>query len=162
MNLAVTAPGWLAALLMLLLLLAAVEDAWRMRISNVTILAILAGAVVAAMLAGPTFALWQNLALFAGLLALGTPLFALGKVGGGDVKLIAVSGAWFDLRGGLLMLICVLIAGGVLALLILALRTFDWSENVRRRIWLLKAGSGIPYGVAIAAGSMLATSCKWA
>ena len=162
MNLAVTAPGWLAALLMLLLLLAAVEDAWRMRISNVTILAILAGAVVAAMLAGPTFALWQNLALFAGLLALGTPLFALGKVGGGDVKLIAVSGAWFDLRGGLLMLICVLIAGGVLALLILALRTFDWSENVRRRIRLLKAGSGIPYGVAIAAGSMLATSCKWA
>ena len=162
MNLAVTAPGWLAALLMLLLLLAAVEDAWRMRISNVTILAILAGAVVAAMLAGPTFALWQNLALFAGLLALGTPLFALGKVGGGDVKLIAVSGAWFDLRGGLLMLICVLIAGGALALLILALRTFDWSENVRRRIRLLKASSGIPYGVAIAAGSMLATSCKWA
>ena len=162
MNLAVTAPGWLAALLMLLLLLAAAEDAWRMRISNVIIVAILAGAVVAAMLAGPTFALWQNLALFAGLLALGTPLFALGKVGGGDVKLIAVSGAWFDLRGGLLMLICVLIAGGALALLILALRTFDWSENVRRRIRLLKASSGIPYGVAIAAGSMLATSCKWA
>ena len=162
MNLAATAPGWLNLLLVLLLVMAAAEDAWRLRISNITCLLIAAAAIVAAILAGPSIALWQNIVLFAGLLALGTPLFAAGRVGGGDVKLIAVSGAWFDLRGGLLMLICVLIAGGVLALLILALRTFDWSENVRRRIRLLKAGSGIPYGVAIAAGSMLATSCKWA
>lgn len=161
MNLAVTAPGWLTALLMLLLLLAAAEDAWRMRISNLIIVAILAGAVVAAMLAGLTFTLWQNLALFAGLLALGTFAFAAGKLGGGDVKLMAVSGAWFDLDGGLLMVICTLLAGGLLALLILLLRVVSWPKEIRMRIALLRAGSGIPYGIAIAAGSLIAANLTW-
>jgi len=160
-NLAATAPGWLAFLLVLLLGLAAAEDAWRMRISNVIIVAILAGAVVAAFLVDPTSALWQNLALFAALLALGMPAFAAGKLGGGDVKLMAVSGAWFDFDGGLLMVICTLLGGGVLTLLILLLRVFSWPENIRKRIAVLRAGSGIPYGVAIAAGSIIATSLKW-
>ena len=156
MNLATTAPGWLTFLLVLLLVLAAAEDAWRMRISNVIILGILGGAVVAAVLAGPTLTLWQNLALCAGLLALGTAAFAAGKLGGGDVKLMAVSGAWFDLDGGLLMVISTLLAGGLLALLILLLRVFSWPEAVRTRVAVLRAGSGIPYGIAIAAGSLIA------
>ena len=158
MNLTATAPGWLSLLLVALYLLAAAEDAWRMRISNVTIVAILAGAVVAAILSGPTFALWQNFAMFAGLLALGIPAFASGKLGGGDVKLMAVSGAWFDFDGGLLMLICTLLAGGVLALLILLLRVLSWPEQIRNRIAVLRAGSGIPYGIAIATGSLIAIS----
>jgi len=154
-NLAATAPGWLAFLQVLLLVLAAGEDAWRLRISNVTIVGLLAGAAVAAIIAGPSFALWQNFALFAGLLALGTMAFAAGKLGGGDVKLVAVSGAWFDLDGGLLMVICTLLAGGLLALLILLLRLFSWPEKIRERVAVLRPGSGIPYGMAIAAGSLI-------
>ena len=45
MNLAATAPSWLSILLVMLLFLAAGEDAWRLRISNVTILVVLAGAI---------------------------------------------------------------------------------------------------------------------
>lgn len=160
MNLAATAPSWLSILLVMLLFLAAGEDAWRLRISNVTILVVLAGAVVAAFLVGPTLALWQNVALFAGLLALGIPAFAAGKLGGGDVKLMAVSGAWFDLDGGLLMVVCTLLAGGVLALLILLLRIFSWPDRLRQRVAILRAGSGIPYGIAIAAGSLIAVGLK--
>ena len=160
MNLAAMAPSWLSILLVMLLFLAAGEDAWRLHISNVTILVVLAGAVVAAFLVGPTLALWQNVALFAGLLALGIPAFAAGKLGGGDVKLMAVSGAWFDLDGGLLMVVCTLLAGGVLALLILLLRIFSWPDRLRQRVAILRAGSGIPYGIAIAAGSLIAVAQK--
>lgn len=158
MNLAATAPAWLSLLLVALLILAAVEDAWRMRISNLTVGAILAGAVIAAIVAGPTVALWQNLVLFAGLLAVGVPMFGAGKLGGGDVKLMAASGLWFNFHGGLLMILWTVLAGGVLALLILLLRLFDWPDRIRARVAVLRRGSGIPYGVAIAVGTLIAAS----
>lgn len=158
MNLAATAPTWLSLLLVALLILAAAEDAWRMRISNLTVAAILLGAVTAAIVAGPTLALWQNLVLFAGLLAVGVPMFAARKLGGGDVKLLAASGLWFNLHGGLLMILWTVLAGGVLALLILFMRLFNWPERIQSRVAVLRPGSGIPYGVAIAVGTLIAAS----
>ena len=162
MNLAVTAPGWLVLLLVALLVVAAVQDAWRLRISNSICAAILIAAVVAAIIAGPRLALWQNMVLVISLLAVGTPLFAAGRMGGGDVKLIAACSAWFNLASGLLMLVCTLLTGGLLALIILGLRAFTWPDAIQSRAAILKAGSGIPYGVAIATGTMLATSLKLA
>ena len=160
MNLAAEAPSWLYGLLIALLLLAAAEDAWRMRISNLTVAAILIGAVAAALVTGPTVALWQNLTMFAGLLVVGTIMFAAGRLGGGDVKLLAASGAWFALDRGLLLLLWTLLAGGVLALLILLVRTFGWSETARQRVAVLRRGAGIPYGVAIAAGALIAINLR--
>lgn len=156
MNLAVEAPQWAALLLIALLLAAAAEDAVRLRISNITVLLAIVAAVIAAIVVGPTLALWQNLAVFAALLAVGTPMFAAGKLGGGDVKLLAALGLWFNLKGALWMLLDVVLAGGVLAILIIALRSLGWSEKIRRRVVLLRPGGGIPYGVAIAAGALIA------
>jgi prepilin peptidase CpaA len=155
MNLASEAPGWLALLLTVLLLAAAAEDAVRLRISNITVALVLLAAVTAVILAGPEIRLWQNLAVFVALLAVGTPLFASGKFGGGDVKLLAATGLWFDLGGALRMLLAVVLAGGVLAILVLTIRLFGWSESARRRIVMLRAGGGIPYGVAIAGGALI-------
>jgi len=155
-NLAVEAPQWAALLLIALLLAAAAEDAVRLRISNITVLLVIVAAVIAAIVVGPTLALWQNLAVFAALLAVGTPMFAAGKLGGGDVKLLAALGLWFNLKGALWMLLDVVLAGGVLAILIIALRSLGWSEKIRRRVVLLRPGGGIPYGVAIAAGALIA------
>jgi len=155
-NLTAEAPLWLALILAVLLIVAAAEDAVRLRISNITMLLVLAGAVVVAVLVGPEVRLWQNLVVFLALLAVGTPMFATGKFGGGDVKLLAAAGLWFDFKGALWMLICVAIAGGVLALLVLAVRSLNWSEKKRRRVVLLRPGGGIPYGVAIAAGPLIA------
>lgn len=155
MNLAAEAPQWLALLLTLLLVGAAAEDAVRLRISNVTVLLVIGGAIAAAIVAGPEFRLWQNLAVFAGVLAAGTPLFAAGKLGGGDVKLFAAAGLWFDLLGAAGLLLAVALSGGVLALLILLARMPNWSEGARRRVVVLRPGGGIPYGVAIAAGTLI-------
>lgn len=155
MNLAAQAPEWLALILAALLVAAAAEDAVRLRISNITVGLVLLGALAAAVLLGPELRLWQNLAILAGLLAIGTPLFAAGKLGGGDVKLLAVTAAWFDLAGALKMLLAVFLSGGVLALLVLVVRAFRWSDQSRSRVVLLRAGGGIPYGVAIAAGALI-------
>ena len=160
MNLAVLAPQWLALTLSILLIAAAVEDAVRLRISNVTVVLVLAGAIVAALVVGPELRLWQNLVIFLGLLVVGTPMFAAGKLGGGDVKLLAAAGLWFDLTGALWMVIAVALAGGVLALIVLVLRAIGWSEQLRERVVLLRSKGGIPYGVAIAAGALTAMALQ--
>ena len=156
MNLTAEAPQWLALILAILLIAAAVEDALRLRISNVTVVLVLISAIAAAVVVGPELRLWQNLVVFLALLAVGTPMFAAGKLGGGDVKLLASAGLWFDFAGALWFLIAVALAGGVLALLVLVIRSFNWSEEIRRRVVLLRPGGGIPYGVAIAAGALIA------
>lgn len=154
MSLAAEAPLWLALVLALLLIAGAVEDAARLRISNVTCALTAAAAIVAMGLVGLEPAAWQNFAVFAALMAVGTVLFSAGKLGGGDVKLFAATGLWFDLNGALTMMTYVLLAGGVLALVILGLRMFGWSEPARRRVQLLRSNAGIPYGVAIASGAL--------
>lgn len=155
MKLAAEAPLWLALIFALLLVAGAAEDAARMRISNITCGLIFVAAIMAILVVGPDTRVWQNFVVFAALLVTGTPLFAAGKMGGGDIKLLAASGLWFDLEGGLRMLIAVLLAGGMLALLILAMRMFRWNDGARARLQLLHPKSGIPYGVAIAAGVLM-------
>jgi len=159
-NLAAEAPLWLALIFTALLAVAATEDAARLRISNVTILLVIAGAVTAAIIAGVQLDLWQNLAAFAVLLVAGTPLFAAGKLGGGDVKLLAAAGLWFSIKSAVWMLAAVMLAGGVLALIVIALRMFSWSEAARERMVVLRPKGGIPYGVAIAAGALIAMALQ--
>ena len=156
MNLTAEAPQWLALILAILLIAAALEDAVRLRISNLTVGLVLVAAIVAAITVGFDLRLWQNLVVFLVLLAVGTPMFAAGRLGGGDVKLLASVGLWFDFAGAVWLLVAVALAGGVLALLILLIRSINWSEEIRRRVVLLRPGGGIPYGVAIAAGALIA------
>jgi prepilin peptidase CpaA len=148
LNLAAAAPFWLVIALCCALVAAAIEDAARLRISNVTSLAVLAGAVVAALIEGPSPAIWQNFAVFAVILVLGTVAFAAGLLGGGDVKLFAVAGLWFELRPALGFVAIVFISGGVVAILYLLSRPF------RRRISGSRKSARVPYGIAIAVGSL--------
>ena len=156
MNLAMSGPQWAVLALLALLALAAIEDAVRLRISNLLSLAVLALGIVTAIMVGPRLALWENLAVFAAVLTIGTFLFSRGKMGGGDIKLFAAVGLWFDLEGAARLLLAVAIAGGLLALLVLGLRMVGWSEGMRDRVMVLRSKGGIPYGIAIAAGAALA------
>ena len=160
MNLALTAPTWLAILFAALLALAALEDLWRLKISNWICAAIIVAAFVAVVVAGPVADLWQNVVVFAGLLAIGTPLFAYGKMGGGDVKLLAATGLWFDLAGAGRMIVAVMLAGGAVAIFVLMMRAIKWNQEQRDRIAILRVKGGIPYGLAIAIGA-LATLSIW-
>lgn len=155
MNLLDTAPAWLAYVLYGLLILAALEDAWRMRIGNLTSGAIVVGAFVAVALDGPIVGLWQNLVLFVAVLAIGTVFFARSWMGGGDIKLLAAGALWCDFSTGWKMLVAVALAGGVETILILLARGIDWSERTMERFEFLRRRGGIPYGIAIAAGLIL-------
>lgn len=144
MNLVASAPLWLLVLLLIASAAAAVEDAIRLRISNVTCAAIALGALVAMAIAGPGVALWQNFALFAAVMVVGTAAFSAGVLGGGDVKLMAAIALWLNLRGGLVFLGSVFLAGGLVAILYVTVRI------ARRAPLQSRKSRRIPYGVAIA------------
>ena len=103
MNLVVAAPSWLLGVFGCALVAAAIEDALRLRISNVTILFVFAGAIAASVLEGPSWMLWQNILAFAAILTIGTFAFSAGLLGGGDVKLFAATALWFDLKSSALV-----------------------------------------------------------
>ena len=155
MSLLASAPSWMIALLLLLLLAGAIEDAWRLQISDWTsgMVAILAFVVIA--MAGPIGALWQNILLFVGVLAIGTMMFARGWMGGGDIKLLAASSLWFDLSSGWRLLVAIALAGGIVALFVILVRKLPWPAQWRDRVLLLKRREGIAYGIAIALGVAL-------
>ncbi len=152
----VLGPLWCIAVLASLLLAAAAQDLVQLKISNLTTSAILALAIVTILIVGPGWLLWQNLVVMVVTLFAGTLLFAAGKLGGGDVKLLAVSGFWFDFGGVGTFLIAVALSGGVLALMILLARSLRQGDG-ESNILFLRPGSGIPYGVAIAVGALFAT-----
>ena len=110
MTLLASAPAWLAIVLALLLLAAALEDMWRLEIANILSGGVAIAAFVAVAIDGPIIGLWQNLLLFAAVLAVGTLLFARGVMGGGDIKLLAAGALWFDLSQGWKMLVAVALA----------------------------------------------------
>lgn len=155
MSLLASAPGWLVALLLLLLLIAAIEDGWRLQISDWTSGAVAALAFLAIAMAGPIVGLWQNFLLFVLVLAIGTAMFARGLMGGGDIKLLAASALWFDLSSGWRLLVSIAVAGAIVAVTVIVLRNLPWSAEARQRVLLLRPREGIAYGIAIALGVAL-------
>ena len=147
MNLVAAAPLWLLVILACAMLAAGAEDAVRLRISNGTSLIVLATAIAATLIAGPSLALWQNGVVFLAILVLGTVAFSSGLLGGGDVKLFAAAGMWFDLRAALWFVALVFLAGGVVAIAYMLTRPF-------RRRSSGKKDTRVPYGIAIALGML--------
>ena len=58
------------------------------------------------------------------------------------------------------MLFATVLSGGVLALLVLGARLVKWSEAVQGRLPFLRPNAGVPYGIAIAAGALIATALQ--
>ena len=152
MNLIVDSPIWLVAILVLAMLAAAAEDAWRLRISNITCGVVLVTAIIAMALHGFPLALWQNAVVFIVVLILGTFLFASGQMGGGDIKLLACLGLWMNFMAAIWFVASTLIAGGILALGFIATRPLRRKRNERTG---RPVSRNIPYGVAITAGACL-------
>ncbi|MBA3898483.1 MAG: prepilin peptidase [Sphingomonadaceae bacterium] len=138
----------LLGVLAMLLIAASVSD-WRTRtISNGLNTAIALGALVWWWAIG--LPLWPGVgwqlllalvtfAVFAGL-------FALGAMGGGDVKLVAALALWFSLPLFVPLLMVMAIAGGVLTLALLI------AHRARRA----EGRPEIPYGIAISLGGLWA------
>ena len=165
-------------LLVALLLGAVIADLWARRIPNALVLVglmlafifhVIALGMGSAPLAGPAW--WSSwTGLLTGLAAL-LPLYLLRATGAGDVKLMAMVGAFIGTPAVLSAALYTLLAGGLLSLVFMLGRgvAAQTLANVRFLLtdWALRASSGqgarlaplqttaarLPYAVAIALGT---------
>ena len=154
--------AWSTLLFSALLGIAAVWDVRTRRIPNRLVLGVgLAGLIVSAFgLAAPD--LWHSIAGSAVGLGIWFPLFAIGALGAGDVKLFAAAAAWLGPERTLAAALYAALLGGVLAVAWM-LRTNGVSATaglfaargltVRRPTLDPHSRRAIPYGVALAAGA---------
>ncbi len=136
----------LLGILAVLLVVAAVIDTRTFTISNKlnATVALLAPVYWLAVGLDP----WPGMAIQIGV-AIGVFLlfalaFAVGMMGGGDVKLAAALALWFPLGATIKFLVLMSVAGGVLTVLVLI------AHRLRGR----EGRPEIPYGVAIAFGGL--------
>lgn len=136
----------LLAILAVLLLFAAVTDLKARIIANRLNLAI--ALLAPAWWWASGLAPWPDMAIQAALgaavFAVFAGLFALGWMGGGDVKLLGALALWLPLELLLKMLVAMSLAGGVLTLAVVAVHRFR----------KLETSPEVPYGVAIAAAAL--------
>lgn len=133
-------------------------DLLTMTIPNRINLGIAALFVIVAMAAGlPLATIASHLAAGAIVLVACFAVFAFGGFGGGDAKLLAAASLWIGFDHLTDFLIGVTLAGGLLAVAILAYRRCpiinphlpEWAIRLHAR------GTGIPYGIAIAASALM-------
>jgi prepilin peptidase CpaA len=141
----------------LLLTAAGIYDLASFTIPNSLSLAIAALFLVFAGVAGlsPGFLGWHLAAGLVGLV-LGFSLFALGWIGGGDAKLFASIALWLGFSDLLPYAVVASLFGGALTIMLLLARQVPLPALLADRSWLVRlhdARSGIPYGVALAAGA---------
>jgi prepilin peptidase CpaA len=144
-----------------LLVFAALRDAMSFTIPNWLCAAAALAFFPVALASGLPLGGWLfALGLFAAFLAAGMAMFALGWIGGGDAKLFAACGLWLGGTGAVWpFLAWTAVAGGGLALLLLFARRLAPGFGAGRAPWLarlLTEGENVPYGVAIAAGALMA------
>ena len=146
-----------------LMIYAAMTDLIDRRIANWVSLALIAGFALLAIVGG--MPLWQagqhvGIALFA--FAIGFAMFALGKMGGGDVKLITASILWFGPDGALGYALFFSLAGAAVTFVFMYMRLdkiqYLLASNPVTRPFAGRDPSGrdIPYGVAICVGALIA------
>ena len=150
---------WVLLILPAAVAFAAAMDIFTMTIPNrVSILMTLAF-FPAAWLTGIGWeAIAQHPLTAAAVLVVGFVLFARGLFGGGDAKLLAAIALWLGYNDLLPYLLWVAVAGGTLALLIGMARQVPLPRQLLGEPWahrLHREGSGIPYGVALAAGVLM-------
>lgn len=132
----------LAAALSALLVIAALTDMKSRIISNRLNIAVAALAPLFWVATGlpPWPGMVVQLALAAAIFAVFALMFALGMMGGGDVKLLAALALWFPPQPMLLLLLIMSILGGLVTAVTL----------IRHKLKGRVGRPEIPYGVAIA------------
>ncbi|WP_174299860.1 prepilin peptidase [Caulobacter sp. S45] len=139
---------------------AAMTDATRYIIPNRLSAALAIAFVPAALAAGlPLTSFALCMAIGVGALAAGVGLFAFRVMGGGDAKLSAACLLWLGPAGIVPFLLWTAVAGGALAVSLLAARRMPGFVTAAGPRWvgrLLEPGGDVPYGVAIAVGALAA------
>jgi len=92
------------------------------------------------------------------MLLLGVLLFMPGWFGGGDAKLMAAIGLWIGVDNLAAYMLWVALAGRVIAVTFISARSVPLPRLFLGEAWALRLhrhDTGIPYGLALAAGALL-------
>lgn len=146
-------------ILPVLAVIAALHDLTTMKIPNwISAVLIVAFFPAAFALGLPLGVVGASVGLAIAMLVVGMGMFAANWIGGGDAKLMAAAGLWLGWPEVIRYLVYTGLAGGILAVSLLALRS-AWLRRYAAAgpSWmgrLATPGGSAPYGVAIAAGAL--------
>ncbi len=147
---------------LLLVVAAAVFDAWKYFIPNSISIALAVLFVAIAAWRFEHIAVLEHLGAGALVFSVGILAFRFNVLGGGDIKLLSAIALWVGLNLLPIFIIAVALFGGILALFLLAVRhLMGWAKRAQ---WIsveppvvFRPGEKVPYGIAIGAGSALVT-----
>jgi prepilin peptidase CpaA len=141
-----------------LMAFAAMMDLFTMTIPNrISILLAVAFVLVAPLTAMGWEEYFMHLGTGFAVLAIGILLFALGLLGGGDVKLLAAASLWLGFENLLQYVVLVAILGGLLSIVLLMYRGIlppRWLTSYPWAMRLHDRSEGIPYGLALAGAAL--------
>lgn len=173
-NLAAVADHWPIWLVTSTLVVAAVIDGWMLKVPNwLTFPMIVSGWVYSTWYFGVEGLAWSLLGTAVGL-GLLLPLYAIGGMGAGDVKLLAGVGAWVWASATLYAFCLSAVLGGVIAVLMVLARR-AWRKHSSQFVMIFNEVMTVrdpnqlsaiaaerkssmlllPYGIPIALGSIL-------
>jgi prepilin peptidase CpaA len=138
---------------------AAASDLVSMTISNRVSVALIIGFFLVAWLTGMGWAdVGRHLLAGAVVLVVTFAFFSRGWIGGGDAKLAAATALWLGFSHLMEYLLIASIAGGILTLLLLQLRTLPMPQVLAKQKWIARLHNfetGIPYGIALAIAGLM-------
>lgn len=157
--------GFPAAVFVLLIIVAGVGDALTRRIPHLLLIILAVSFFPLAYAYGMS---WPQVGLHAlagfAMLMAAYILFSVGILGGGDAKLLAVVALWSGPSGAPEFLLMTAISGAFLALVIGIWSLMGFEAEIRSlpgRLRLTWIRPSLPYGVAIAAGAIIAAPATW-
>lgn len=138
---------------------AAANDLFTMKIPNKISLALIVSFALAALYVRlPLETALLHVGVGAAALVAGFVMFSLRLLGGGDAKLLAAGALWMGPDHAMLFIAYLTIFGGLLSAAVLFYRKYIPISAEAVPGWAVKLhvqGTGIPYGIAIAASGML-------
>jgi prepilin peptidase CpaA len=143
-----------------LVIVAGLKDLTTMRIPNWISLLLIVFFFPAALVMGlPPLTIGIHVGVAFAALVVGAGMFALRWIGGGDAKLLAAACLWLGLQGSGMFLLWTGMMGGLFCLTLLFARFHSRPYLIGAPGWvvhLMEPKGDIPYGVAIAAGALMA------
>ncbi len=141
---------------------AIITDFTKLTIPNWVPLVLIAAFVPFALLFLDASSMPRNLLIAGAIFALGVVFFALGWIGGGDVKLLTATTLWIGAEAAPQFVIIMAVLGGALAAALFTINHYsDQLSALMPRNWLVRrllelAQSGrCPYGVAIGIAALV-------
>ncbi|SCA55718.1 putative Peptidase A24A prepilin type IV [Candidatus Terasakiella magnetica] len=145
-----------------LLLVSALEDLDDYRIPNFISIALIALYPFYVLTAPHEVSIGWSMVIGLVFFMIGLGLFSAGIMGGGDVKLIALTGLWVGPLGLFPFLFAMVIVGAIMSIFMLSSSLRHGSAYICVQMGFVNAQEKIltdklPYGVAICAGGLFAT-----